>query len=196
MAPKDWVLGVDRSAEALDRILAAASEIVSREGFDAFTIDALAAKLHCSPATIYRRAGGKAAIIERLISMFADRIIRLMHREIDGLEGTERIATAILVGLDYMRAEPLGKLIMGVTRPDQDSRAVTASPLVAKITEEMIGHHDPLAAQWVIRATFSLWYWPVKDKEIEREIVNRFVGPSVTQGLLQGAPATGGDGAM
>ena len=183
MAKKDWVLGVDRNAEALDRILAAASEIVSRKGFGAFTIDALAAKLHCSPATIYRRAGGKAAIIDRLISMFADRIIHLMHREIDDLEGTERIATAILVGLEYMRAEPLGKLIMGVTRPDQDSAAVTASPLVARITEEMIGHPDPLAAQWVIRATFSLWYWPAKDKQTEYELVTRFLAPSVTHGI-------------
>ncbi|OBK37784.1 transcriptional regulator [Mycobacterium sp. 1245111.1] len=183
MAQKDWVLGADRNAEALDRILSAALDLVSRDGFDAFTIDALAARLHCSPATIYRRAGGKAAIFERLISIFADRIIRSMHRAIDGLEGTERIATAILVGLDYMRAEPLGKLIMGDIRPDQDSGAVTASPLVAKIAAEMIGIGDPLAVQWVIRATFSLWYWPVKDRQTEYELVTRFVAPSVTQGI-------------
>jgi AcrR family transcriptional regulator len=185
MAQKDWVLGADRSAEALDRILSAALDIVSREGFEAFTIDTLAAKLHCSPATIYRRAGGKAAILERLISLFADRIIRSIHRAIDGMEGTERIATAILVGLDYMRAEPLGKLIMGDTRPDQDSGAVTASPLVAKIAEEMIGRSDPLAAQWLIRATFSLWYWPVKDKQTEYELVTRFAAPSVTYGIRE-----------
>jgi AcrR family transcriptional regulator len=183
MAQQDWVLGADRSVEALDRILSAALDLVSREGFEAFTIDVLAARLHCSPATIYRRAGGKAAIIERLISLFAERIIRAIHREIDGLEGTERIATAILVGLDYMRAEPLGKLIMGDTRPDQDSGAVTASPLVTKIAEKMIGHSDPLAAQWLIRATFSLWYWPGKDKQTEYELVTRFAAPSVTLGL-------------
>jgi AcrR family transcriptional regulator len=183
MANRDWVLGVDRNAEASNRILAAAYDLVSREGFEAFTIDALAAKLHCSPATIYRRAGGKAAIIERLISIFADRIIRSMHREIDGLEGTERIATAILVGLDLMRAEPLGKLIMGVTRPDQDSGAVTASPLVTKITSEMIGYADPVAAQWIIRATFALWYWPVKNRQAEIELVRRIVAPSVTHGV-------------
>jgi AcrR family transcriptional regulator len=183
MAQKDWVLGVDRSVEAFDRILSAASELVSRNGFEAFTIDALAAKLNCSPATIYRRAGGKAAIVERLISLFSERIIRTIHQAIAGLEGTERIVTAILVGLDCMRAEPLGQLIMGDIRPDHDSGAVTASPLVIKIAEEMIGRDDPLAAQWLIRATFSLWYWPVKDKQTEYELVKRFVGPSVTQGL-------------
>jgi AcrR family transcriptional regulator len=183
MTQKDWILGADRSAEALDRILSAASELVSRDGFEAFTIEALAARLHCSPATIYRRAGGKAAILERLISLFSGRIIRSIRQAIAGMEGTERVVTAIVVGLDCMRAEPLGKLIMGDIRPDHDSGAVTASPLVAKIAEEMIGRYDPLAAQWLIRVTFSLWYWPLKDRQTEYELVKRFAGPSVTQGL-------------
>ena len=117
MARKDWVLRVDRSAEARDRILSAASELVSRNGFEALTIDALAAQLNCSPATIYRHAGGKAAILERLISLFSERIIRSVRQAIVGTEGTERIATAIVVALDFMRAEPLGKLIMGDIRP-------------------------------------------------------------------------------
>lgn len=74
---------------------------------------------------------------------------------------------------------------MGDIRPDHDSGAVTASPLVAKIAEEMIESDDPLAAQWLIRVTFSLWYWPVKDKQTEYELVKRFAGPSVTQGLRE-----------
>ncbi|KAB7761459.1 MULTISPECIES: TetR/AcrR family transcriptional regulator [Mycobacteriaceae] len=183
MSRQDWVLGADRNTEALDRILSAASELVSRNGFEAFTIDALAAKLHCSPATIYRRAGGKAAILERLIALFADRIVSSIRQAIAGMEGTERTVTAIAVALECMRAEPLGKLIMGDIRPDHDAGAVTASPLVAKLAEEMIGRHDPLAAQWLIRITFALWYWPLKDKQTEYELVKRFAGPSLTLGL-------------
>jgi AcrR family transcriptional regulator len=183
VARKDWVLGVDRSAVALNRILSGASELVSRDGFEALTIDALAAQLNCSPATIYRRAGGKAAILERLISLFSERIIRSVRQAIVGTEGTERVATAIVVALDCMRAEPLGKLIMGDIRPDHDGGIVTASPLVAKIAEEMIGRSDPLAAQWLIRVTFSLWYWPAKDNQTEYELVKRFAAPSVTLGL-------------
>ena len=170
MAQQDWLVGADRRTEAVERILSAASDLVSRNGFQAFTIDALSTRLNCSPATIYRHAGGKAAILERLISHFSERIIRSIHQAIAGMEGTERIMTAILVGLDCMRAEPLGQLIMGDIRPGHDSGAVTASPLVAKIAEEMIGRNDPLAAQWLIRVTFSLWYWPVKDKETEYEL--------------------------
>jgi AcrR family transcriptional regulator len=184
---RDWILGADRSAEALERILATASELVSRNGFQAFSIDALAATLNCSPATIYRRAGGKAAILEALISRFADHITRSVNRELEGLEGADRVMAAVLVGLEHMRAEPLGQLIMGDVRPNHDTGAVTASPLVATIAEQMIGHDDPLAAQWLIRITFSLWYWPVKDKQTEYELVRRFAAPSVIQGIQAGA---------
>lgn len=182
MKGSDWVLKGDRSAEARERILTAASELVSRNGFDAFTIDALAAKLHCSAATIYRHTGGKAAITEALISRFSVRILRAVYDAIADLEGTERIVAAILVGLEHMRAEPLGQLIMGDLRPDQGG-GVSTSPLVAKFAEDMIGHSDPLAAQWLFRITFSLWYWPVRDKQAEYELVRRFAAPSVIQGL-------------
>jgi len=183
MTRTDWAFGAHRNAEAREHILAAASELVSRNGFEAFNIEALAVILHCSPATIYRRAGGKAAIVEALISRFSERIKRAVDEAIAGLEGTERVIGAILVGLQQMRAEPLGQLIMGDIRPGHDSGAVSASPLVTKIAEEMIGHSDPLAAQWLFRITFSLWYWPLKDKEAEYELVRRFAAPSVTQGL-------------
>jgi AcrR family transcriptional regulator len=185
VARKDWVLGVDRSAEARDRIISAASEFVSRNGFEAFTVDALAAQLNCSPATIYRHTGGKAAILERLISLFSQRIIGSIRQAVAGIEGTERVATAIVVALDCMRAEPLGKLMMGDIRPGDDTGTVTASPVVVKMAEEMIGRSDPIAAQWLIRITFALWYWPVKDKRTEYELVKRFAAPSVTLGLGQ-----------
>ena len=178
---KDWVLKADRSAEARDRIMSTASEFVSRNGFEAFTINALAAELNCSPATIYRHAGGKSEILERLIFAFSQRIIGAIRQAIAGLEGTERVATAIIVALDLMRGEPLGKLMIGGF--GHDGGTVTASPFVVKMAEEMIGRSDPLAAQWLIRITFALWYWPAKDKHTEHELVKRFAAPSVSLGL-------------
>lgn len=79
-----------------------------------------------------------AAILDRLISLFAQRIIDSIRQAIAGMEGTER-ATAIVVALDLMRAEPLGKLMMGGLGPVPDAGTVTASPFVAKMPEEMIG---------------------------------------------------------
>lgn len=177
MAQQDWLVGTDRRAEAVERIHAAAAELISRHGFEAFGIDALAAIVHCSPATIYRNVGGKSVIIEGVMHQMSVRIVERVKAAIDGLEGEERIVTAIVVALDRIRAEPLGPLMMGAVRPDHDTGWLTASPLVAGLAEEMIGRTDPLAAQWLIRATLALWYWPVKDRDDERAVVAQFIGP-------------------
>ena len=110
MTREDWLVGRDRGSEAADRIYAAASELVSREGFEALTIEALAAEVHCSPATIYRHAGGKAAIREAVTMRTSSRIVGLVREAIKGLQGTERVVTAVLVALEHIRAEPLGDL--------------------------------------------------------------------------------------
>jgi hypothetical protein len=55
---------------------------------------------------------------------------------------------------------------------------LTASPGVARLAQEVIGSDDPLAAQWLLRVTLALWYWPAEDRDIEYALVKRFVGPS------------------
>jgi AcrR family transcriptional regulator len=131
MARQDWLVGADRRTEAVERIYAAAAELVSQQGFEAFTINALSAKVHCSPATIYRNVGGKAAILEGVIHHMSVRIVERITDAIADLEGPERVVTAIVVALDLIRAEPLGPLMMGTIRPGDDSGWLTASPLVA-----------------------------------------------------------------
>jgi AcrR family transcriptional regulator len=180
LARQDWLVGANRRTEAAERILAAAADLVSRRGFDAFSIDALAAAVHCSPATIYRNVGGKSTIIESVVLRMSARIVEQVKHDIADLEGSERIVTAVLSALERIRAEPLGPLMMGAVRPAQDTGWLTASPLVVSLAEEMLGRADPLAAQWLIRATFALWYWPVKDRAAERSLAERFIGPCFT----------------
>lgn len=180
MVRQDWLVGTDRRAEAVERIHAAAAELISRHGFEAFSIDMLAASVHCSPATIYRNVGGKSVIMEGVMHRMSVRIVERVKAAIDGLEGAERIVAAVVVALNHIRAEPLGPLMMGAIRPDHDTGWLTASPLVAGLAEEMIGRTDPLAAQWLIRATLALWYWPVKSRDDEHAIVAQFIGPCFT----------------
>ena len=71
MATNDWLVGRNRHDEAARRIYAAAARLMSRHGYDAFNIDALAAAVHCSPATIYRHTGGKAAIRDTVLGLQA-----------------------------------------------------------------------------------------------------------------------------
>jgi AcrR family transcriptional regulator len=177
MGHNDWLVGRDRQSEAADRINAAAADLIAHVGYDAFTIEALAEKVHCSPATIYRRAGGKAAIREAVIAIQAARILGTVREAIKGLSGPERVVTATIVALQRLHADPLASL-MGPTYLASGSDLLTTSPVITALAGEMLGHDnpDPLATQWLIRVFLALWNWPLKNAAAERVMVERFLG--------------------
>jgi AcrR family transcriptional regulator len=178
----DWLVGPDRRSEATKRIYAAAADLMSRHGYGALTIDALAAKVHCSPATIYRHAGGKAAIREAVVAIHAARILEKVREAIKDLRGPDRVVTATVVALQRLHSDPLAQLMRSMhTTPA--SEWITSSPIVADLADEMLGQDnaDPLAAQWLIRVFLALWCWPLNDPVAERTIVERFLGPSYTK---------------
>ncbi len=181
MAANDWLIGRDRHSEGADRIYAAAAELMSRGGYDAFTIDALAGVVHCSPATIYRHAGGKAAIRDAVLTRQAERILDSVREAITGLTGSERVVTATIVALQRMRAEPLAQIMRTMTAPP-GTDWLTDSPVITRFAAEMVGadNPDPLAAQWLIRVFLALWYWPLKDGAAEEAAIRRFLGPAYT----------------
>jgi AcrR family transcriptional regulator len=178
MTPDDWLLGQDRHSAAAERIYAAAAELMSRQGYDAFSIDALAATVHCSPATIYRHAGGKHAIRDAVMARHAERILDSVREAIAGLTGPERVVTATTVALQRLRADPLAQIMRSkATLPSDEWLA--DSPVVTRFAAEMVGlsSPDPLAGQWLVRVFLALWHWPLKDAEAELEMVRRFLGP-------------------
>lgn len=179
MPQDDWLLGRDRRSEAAERIYAAAADLMSRVGYDAFTIDALATKVHCSPATVYRHAGGKAAIRDAVVARQATRILGTVRAAIKDLRGTERVVTATIVALQRMHADPLVALMQS-THLAPGGEWLTTSPVITAFAAEMLGpdNPDPLAAQWLIRVFLSLWRWPLDDPAAERAIVERFLAAS------------------
>ncbi|MEE6179907.1 TetR/AcrR family transcriptional regulator [Mycobacterium sp. 050134] len=185
MPTHDWLVGRDRHAEGAERIYAAAAELISRQGYDAFSIDALAAAVHCSPATVYRHAGGKTAIRDAVMSRHAERILDSVREAIAGLTGSERVVTATTVALQRMRSDPLAQIMRSATGPP-GNEWLTDSPIVARFATEMVGldRPDPLAAQWLIRMFLALWQWPVKDPDEEAAMVRRFLGPPYAEGDL------------
>jgi AcrR family transcriptional regulator len=177
MPHDDWLVGRDRRSEAAERIYGAAAELISRQGYEAFTIEALAAKVHCSPATIYRHAGGKAAICDVVVAIQSARIVDTEREAIKDLKGPDRVVTATIVALQRVQSDPLAQLMRSVhTTPV--SEWITSSPTVTGFAAEMLGHDndDPLAAQWLIRVFLALWCWPLKDPAAERTMVQRFLG--------------------
>jgi AcrR family transcriptional regulator len=179
MPRDDWLVGGDRRSIAAERIYDAATELITRDGPDAFDIDTLAARVHCSRATVYRYAGGKAQIRDAVVARSAARIVERVRAAVQDLDGPERVVTAITVALRLIRADPLGRPMFSSVRAN-DVVWLTGSPLLARFATELTGltERDPQAALWVVRVVMSLLYWPVGDDAAELEVVRRFVAPA------------------
>ena len=179
MVRHDWVVGGERRLAASERIYSAATELVAREGLDAFTIDALAARVHCSRATIYRYAGGQAQIRDEvLIRLFAD-VVDTVRRRVDGLSGPERVITSIEVALEQIRTPPIRRLI-STSGSSLRLGDLHSSPILAHLAAELTGttDSDPQAAQWIVRLVVSLAIWPASSRQAEQQLLRRFVGPA------------------
>lgn len=182
MPRNDWLVGGDRRKVAAERIYAAATDLIAHEGPDAFDIDTLAARVHCSRATIYRYVGGKAEIRDAVAARAAANIIATVRQTIENLTGPERIVTAITVALKRIRSDPLVQLMITSARVDEVAW-ITASPWVTGLTTDVTGRADPdpQAAQWLVRVVLSLLYWPISDSSAERQMVQRFIAPAFAE---------------
>lgn len=179
MPREDWLVG-DRQAAAAERIYAAATELIARGGLEALDIDVLAARVHCSRATVYRHVGGKRQIADVVLARAADRVVAKVREGIAGLAGRERAVTAIAVGLEYTRTDPLGRFMAESLRGVDQMGWLTDTPVFADLATDLVGvaATDRDAGQWVMRVMLALIYWPVADHRTERELVDRFVGPA------------------
>jgi AcrR family transcriptional regulator len=179
MPRDDWVVGGDRRKAAAERIYDVATDLITREGPEAFDIETLAARVHCSRATIYRYAGGKAEIRDAVVARSAARIVETVRQTVENLRGPDRVVTAITVALKLIRSDPSGQLMFNSIRAN-DVGWLTGSPLLAGFATELTGltDRDPQAAQWVVRVVMSLLYWPIGDTATERDVVQRFVAPA------------------
>jgi AcrR family transcriptional regulator len=178
MVRDDWVVGGDRRAAAADRIHAAATDLVVRDGLDAFDIDTLAAHVHCSRATIYRHTGGKAQIRDAVVMRLSAGIVDAVRRAVDGLSGPERVITALTVALEQMRSDPIRRLMLNSSR-SPELGGLHSSPVLGQIAADLTGitDDDPLAAQWIVRVVVSLAYWPLGNSRVEQQVLQRFVAP-------------------
>jgi len=108
MSRDDWLFDGGRRAIATERIYAMATELIVHDGLDAFSVDTLSARTHCSRATIYRYVGGKKDIRDAVLARTAARIIKTVRVSVEGRTGPERILTAIEVAVAEIRADPAG----------------------------------------------------------------------------------------
>ncbi|MDF3338561.1 helix-turn-helix domain containing protein [Mycolicibacterium septicum] len=182
MSPKrsDWLVGGDRRVEAAERIYTAAAEMAARDGLDALDIDALAARVHCSRATVYRHAGGKTQIRDAVLARLAASIVGEVRQAVDGLTGAQRVLTAVTVALQRIRSDAVFELLLGSLRTGGGMTDLTQSPVPAAFATELTGldADDPAAAAWIVRVVLSLLVWPGADEVAERQMLERFVAPA------------------
>jgi AcrR family transcriptional regulator len=182
MSRDDWLFDGGRRATATERIYAMATELIVRDGFDAFNVDALAARTHCSRATIYRYVGGKKQIRDAVLSSTAARIIETVRSSVEGRAGPERVLTAIEVAVAEIRTDPMGQLFLDSARGGGWTW-LTASPVVADFATELTGlaGDDAPAARWIVRLVMSLLFWPDADPRAEHQMLQRFVAPAFAE---------------
>ncbi len=177
MSPRreDWLVGGDRRAAAADRIYAAAADMMGRRGFADIDIDALAAAVHCSRATVYRHAGTKAQIREAVLVRSAERIVATVRAAVIDRTGADRVLTAIAVALREIRADPLAATVVGTP----GSRSLTSSDAVMSFAAEFAGvaEDDAEAAGWIVRVVLALLFWPADDQAAEQRLLERFIAP-------------------
>lgn len=178
MARADWLLGGERHTAAADRIYAAATDLVLRDGLEALDMDVLAARVHCSRATVYRYAGGKAHIRDAVLLRLAGRIVESVRRAVKDLTGAERVVKAITVALEHIRSDPIRQMMIGFSA-GRDLTELPASPVLGHLAADLTGiTNDPQAAQWIVRVVMALAVWPIGDSDTERQTVERFISPA------------------
>jgi len=185
MSRDDWLFDGGRRATATERIYAMATELIVRDGFDTFTIDALAARTHCSRATIYRYVGGKNQIRDAVLAGTAARIIETVRSSVAGRAGPERVLTAIEVAVAEIRSDPMGRVFLDSAAGGSGWTWLTASPVVANFATELTGlaGDDTPAARWIVRLVISLLFWPDADPRAEHQMLQRFVAPAFTESV-------------
>jgi AcrR family transcriptional regulator len=178
----DWLFDDGRRMVAAERIYAAATELIFRDGIDAFNVDALAARAHCSRATIYRYVGGKKVIRDAVLARSATRIVETVRASVEGRTGPDRVLTAIEVAVAEIRADPAGQLFVDSARGG-GWNWLTASPAVADFATDLTGlaGDDARAAQWIVRLVLSLLCWPDADPSAEHQMLQRFVAPAFAE---------------
>lgn len=183
----DWLVGGDRRTLAAERIYDAATDLIASDGLDAFDVDALAARVHCSRATIYRHAGGKGEIRDAVLRRSAASVVETVGNAVDGLSGAERIGRAITVALRQIRAHPLRESMVESLRSGRGMTWLAESPVVAGFATDLNGltEDDRDAAQWILRVVLSMLCWPVHDAEAERRVIERFVLPAFADNAEQ-----------
>jgi len=179
MRNQDWLAGGDRRELAAERIYGAAADLIARRGLERFDLDSLAEAAHCSRATLYRHAGGKAQIRDEVLARSARRINSAVMAAVKALTGGDRVVEAVTVALREIRSDPVASQVFAPGRPG-NAALLADSGMLARFAAESAGLNpdDTAASQWINRVSLSLLFWPGQDEAAETRMLRAFVAPA------------------
>jgi len=174
----DWLTGGSRRALAVERIHAAAADLIRERGIDGVGVDEVAGRAGCSRATLYRYVGGKRALVDAVMSRAAGAVADHVEQSLETFENSERIVEAILASVTAIRAEPtLARWFTG-SRSRSTDEYLARAPELGRVAISLTRiAPDEEAAGWIVRVVLSLLTWPLDDTAAERHAVERFVEP-------------------
>jgi AcrR family transcriptional regulator len=174
----DWLTGGSRRVLAVERIHAAAADLIREQGIDGVGVDEVAARAGCSRATLYRYVGGKRALVDAVMSRAAGAVADHVERSLEPFDNSERIVEAILASVTAIRAEPtLARWFTG-SRSRSTDEYLARAPELGRVAISLTRiAPDEEAAGWIVRVVLSLLTWPLDEAAAERHAVERFVEP-------------------
>jgi len=158
----DWLLE-DRADQARDRLIDTAATLIRERGIDAFDINELAHRAHCSRATVYRHVGGKKHIVEAVLARSSVHVVDAVMTHTSHMRGSARSITAIHVALQELRGDSVLRRLLQSRQLPSIVPAALGSPAVTRAAAELLGldPDDDAGAQWAIRGFISLVLWPM-----------------------------------
>ncbi|WP_319448765.1 MULTISPECIES: TetR/AcrR family transcriptional regulator [unclassified Mycobacterium] len=165
---------------AAEEIYDAATAAVAQYGLEGLSIDDVAARAGCSRATVYRRVGGREAILDAVVQLAIARITSAVSEAVARLAGEERAVTVVLVALATIRRDTVSAaLLTGPAAAHTVSSSLLSEVSGATAVLSGLDPGDAIACEWLERMTLSLLCWPIADPAAEEAMIRAIVGPAL-----------------
>lgn len=189
-------LGDDRAAMAANRILDVAAELFLTHGVAPVNMNQIAAAAGCSRATLYRYFASRADLHLAYVEREARTLAKQVAHQVSGVVDVhERMTEAILAAVEGVRTDPVLRTWFVPESAALAGALGASSALVNRIAVAFVhdgdgssaadhttadpGTESNLEGRFVVRMILSLLMTPGADSTEERELVRRFVTPSV-----------------
>ena len=169
----DWLLGSARAETARNRLVEIAGTLIAQRGVDKFDLNELAARSHCSRATVYRHTGGKQQLLEAVFVSTSTRLTHTVNAAVSDRTGLDRARTAIAVAVREMRSDRIARQFLRSRHVGQQALAASRSPALAEVAAALIGLDpaDTITTSTAVRGVLALVLWPPADNADEPHLI-------------------------